>query len=146
MPKLRGSVARASWAASSIAAFLTAVCSPAHGAASADDRVKDLEGQLRATQARVVELQTALDTLAADVAALKAEPGSPQNSTELKPSEQGARSAGGESIEAELRDAILVPDLGRDERGGKLEAKPQLFVFRLSLLASPSNGDVASAE
>jgi len=125
--KLQGSVARATWAASPIAALLFAVCSPAQGAPNADYRVKDLEAELRATQARVVELQATLDTLAAGVAALKGESGSRQN-TELKPPEQREPSAGGESIEGELRDAMLVPDLGRDERGNKLEAKPQLFV------------------
>ena len=116
----------ATWPTSPIAALFFAVCSPAHGDPSADDRVKELEAQLRATQARVIELQTTLDTLAAGVAALKGEP--PQKATELKPPEQGAPSAGAESIEAEVRDAMLVPDLGRDERGGKLEGKPQLFV------------------
>jgi hypothetical protein len=127
MPKLRGRVARAISVAAPMVALL-ALCSAAHGAPSADDRVKELEAQLRATQARVVELQTTLDTLAADVAALKAEPGSQQKPTELKPPDQREPSGAGENIEAELRVAMLVPDLGGDERDKVLTGRPELFV------------------
>ncbi len=83
-------------------------------------RVEALERQLLTAQSRVVELESMIATLAADVAALKG---------------QGAETAVDVESEARVTDPldsyierVLVTDLGDDERGEELTPRPELFV------------------
>lgn len=86
-------------------------------AASSDDRLEALEQQLRAAQARVVELEAALAVLAADVTALRTE--------RIEPHAPAAATA---EPEPDYAERILVTDLGHDERDDELSARPEFFV------------------
>ncbi len=95
---------------------------------AADERVAALETQLRNAQARVAELTATLDDLSAAVAAVKdATAGQrdvlPTTTNEL--SDAAENTVAGDISFAER---IIVPDLGSDQRGDELEAKPELFV------------------
>jgi hypothetical protein len=89
--------------------------SPPSVAQPADaDRIAALEADLRTAQARVAELESTLDSLAAAVVELKAQPTAPERQA---PSEDG-----------EFAERIIITDLGSDDREEQLRGKPELFV------------------
>ncbi|HET7131890.1 MAG TPA: porin, partial [Gammaproteobacteria bacterium] len=93
-----------------------------------DQRVADLEAQLQEARARVKELEETLGKLADELDRLKAEQPSTKGAPaqEARTSREPAEEAG--ALAAEQRDAILVPDLGGDERDRRIGARPDLFL------------------
>ena len=124
LPRRRSSVAPI------FRAFAFVACAAAAPSAHADNqRVAELEAQLADARARIVDLESTLGVLAADVAALKSEQGG------NAPPEE--KLAGGQSSNADHQSSdeesdwhkrILVPDLSADERDHEPSAPPQLFV------------------
>jgi hypothetical protein len=117
-----------------IAGTMLALNSPCGAAAEDADRIRALEAQLNAARARAFELETTLAALAADLAMLKQEAGSSSREVAATQAERErregfSRSAGRiDDVESQRREGILAPDLGADERGGELAARPELFL------------------
>lgn len=97
-----------------------AACATANGQTSEADaaRIRTLEAELRAAQARVGELEQTLEGLAAEVKELASRSGADaRTSASEKPDEQ-----------EEFEERMLVRDLGDDERDDELSGRPELFV------------------
>jgi hypothetical protein len=90
-------------------------------------RISALEAQLIEAQKQVDALQSVIRGLGEQVAALRSAPAAPT----ATPIEQ-AKIAASEPTDARTRsdfvEQMLVTDLGHDERGGPIEAKPELFI------------------
>lgn len=82
-------------------------------------RITMLEAELESARARVAELEATLDDLAVAIVEIKAASPTPA-------ARPGAASATAEP--SAYAERIVVADLGADERGAELRAKPELFV------------------
>src|SRR5689334_14682712 len=112
-----------------VGVFAFVACAAAPGAHAENQRVAALEAQLADAQARIVDLESTLTTLAADVAALKSEQSSNPPTEQRLAGAQHANADQGSNGEAtDWRKQILVPDLSADERDHELGARPKLFV------------------
>jgi hypothetical protein len=106
-----------------------------------DRRIEELESQLRAAQARVSELEQTLTQLASELTALKAtkQEGGETASRRRTAAPARARSEDASESVDEQRMAILVPNLGDDERDHDLTARPALFL-QTGFAAEPISG------
>src|SRR5215471_7316747 len=102
----------------------TCALAVAPGVHAVEQSVAELEAQLADARAKIVDLESRLGAVAADVEALKkgqsAEPRAEQVSADA-PRPNAARQP--RDVESAWRDQILIPDLGADERDHDLAAR-----------------------
>lgn len=102
------------------------------------DRISALEAQLIEAQKQVDALQSVVRGLGEQVAALRGAPAEPAP-TPMVQAETPAFEPSDERPRPDFVEQILVTDLGHDERGGLLEARPELFI-QSRYMAFPIDG------
>ena len=107
-----------------LAGFIPAM---AHGQ-ERDQRIADLERQLKDAKRSVAALRITIESLSTQVDALR-QP-APESSAEPSAIPAGRKEAGGTQTDAakEFAERIISPDNGSNESDKKLEAKPEIFV------------------
>jgi hypothetical protein len=93
-----------------------------------DQRIADLERQLKEAKGSVAALQKTIESLSAEVDALR-QP-EPKSSPEARTIPAGPTETGGTQTDAAkvFSERIIGPDNGSNESDNKLEAKPEIFV------------------
>ena len=93
-----------------------------------DQRITDLERQLKEAKGSVAALQKTIESLSAEVDALR-QP-APKSSPEASAIPASSPEAGGTKTDAAkvFSERIIGPDNGSNESDKKLEAKPEIFV------------------
>jgi hypothetical protein len=93
-----------------------------------DQRITDLERQLKEAKGSVAALQKTIESLSEEVDALR-QP-APKSSVEASALPAGPTEAGGTQADAakDFAERIIGPDNGSNESDKKLEAKPEIFL------------------
>jgi len=93
-----------------------------------DQRISDLERQLKEAKGSMAALQKTIESLSAEVDALRWP--APKSSVEASAIPAGSTEAGGTQADAakDFTERIIGPDNGSNESDKKLEAKPEIFL------------------